>query len=103
MEGLHVAPWAGSGPFDAEMAYAEFRRANLPHYEWGNAPGDRYAEHTHAYEKMLVCLDGSIRFHVPGQPDLELRRGDRLVLPPGTRHAATVGPQGVRCLEAHGA
>ena len=27
--------------------------------------------------------------------------GDRLDLPAGTRHDAVVGPDGVRCLEAH--
>ncbi|GIU99268.1 MAG: hypothetical protein KatS3mg014_0884 [Actinomycetota bacterium] len=32
--------------------------------------------------------------------DLELRPGDRLDLDPGTEHAATVGPEGVTCIEA---
>ena len=36
-----------------------------------------------------------------GQADLILQPGDRLLLPPNTRHAATVGPHGVRCIEAH--
>ena len=101
MEPLKIQPWPGAGPFDPADPAAAFRRAGLPHYEWGNSPHDRYAEHTHAYEKTLVCLDGSITFHVPGHGDLLMQRGDALLLPPGTRHAATVGPQGVRCIEAH--
>jgi chorismate synthase len=32
---------------------------------------------------------------------VELVTGDRLELPAGTRHDATVGPAGVTCLEAH--
>jgi len=38
-------------------------------------------------------------FHTD-EGDLELRPGDRLDLEPGTRHAATVGPDGVECVEA---
>lgn len=101
MTQLKVQTWASTRVFDAATAAAEFRAAGLPHYEWSNGPHDRYAEHQHAYEKILICLAGSIVFHVPGQLALELHPGDRLVLPAQTRHAATVGPQGVRCLEAH--
>ncbi|MDQ7030941.1 MAG: hypothetical protein Q9O62_14800 [Ardenticatenia bacterium] len=45
---------------------------------------------------------GSITFHLPESgEDLTLGPGDRLDLPAGIRHAATVGPEGVVCLEAH--
>jgi hypothetical protein len=67
---------------------------------WANGPGERYAEHRHDYDKVLVAESGSIVFHVPGGA-IELRRGDRLDLPAGTPHAADVGPEGVTCLEAH--
>jgi len=66
---------------------------------WGNAPGDRYGAHSHEYHKVLFCLDGSITFHLP-EGDLELSRGGRLDLPAGTEHSATVGPEGVECIEA---
>lgn len=69
---------------------------------WSNGPGDRYAAHDHAYDKVLVCASGSIRF---GLPDLgravDLGPGDRLDLPARTLHDARVGPAGVTCLEAH--
>ena len=42
---------------------------------------------------------GSIVFHIDDD-DVELRVGDRLDLEPGTEHAATVGPDGVECVEA---
>jgi hypothetical protein len=38
-------------------------------------------------------------FHLRDR-DVDLRAGDRLDLEPGVEHAATVGRQGVRCLEA---
>lgn len=101
IEPLKVHPAPEPGRADAATLGREFDAAGLAHYTWGNGPHDRYGEHTHPYEKTLVCLEGSIVFHVPGQADLVLRPGDRLLLPPHTRHAATVGPQGVRCIEAH--
>jgi hypothetical protein len=69
---------------------------------WGNGPGDVYGWHEHAQPKVLFCLEGSIVFHTD-EADLELTAGDRLDLPPGTRHAATVGPNGCECVEAWGA
>jgi hypothetical protein len=66
---------------------------------WGNGPGDRYGGHDHGYHKVVFCLAGSIAFHLD-DGDEELRAGDRLDLPPGTVHAATVGPEGCECVEA---
>jgi quercetin dioxygenase-like cupin family protein len=69
---------------------------------WGNGPGDRYAAHSHAYDKVLVATRGSITFHlVDMAQDIELAAGERLDLPAGTTHAATVGAAGVDCFEAH--
>jgi cupin superfamily acireductone dioxygenase involved in methionine salvage len=48
---------------------------------------------------VLFCLSGSIVFHTRAG-DVALEAGDRLDLPPGTEHAATVGPSGVTCVEA---
>ena len=69
---------------------------------WSNGPHDRYAEHRHAYDKVLVAAAGSVDFHLPelGR-EVSLAAGDRLDLPAGTLHAAAVGPVGVTCLEAH--
>lgn len=66
---------------------------------WGNGPGDTYGLHSHGFHKVLFCLKGSIVFHI-FDGDVELRAGDRLDLEPGTEHAATVGPDGVSCVEA---
>ncbi|MGH2547384.1 MAG: cupin domain-containing protein [Actinomycetota bacterium] len=66
---------------------------------WSNAPGDRYGRHDHPYHKVLYCAAGSIVFHLP-EGDVTLRAGHRLDVSPGTEHAATVGPDGVTCVEA---
>jgi quercetin dioxygenase-like cupin family protein len=70
-------------------------------HSWSNGPGDRYEEHTHAYEKILYCVDGSITFTLR-DGDVRLSAGDRLVLPPGTVHGAIVGPHGCTCIEGRG-
>jgi quercetin dioxygenase-like cupin family protein len=87
---------------DRAQIESRLRGEGLSASSWGNGPGDRYSEHRHDYDKVLVAVAGSIVFHAPASGrDFELRPGDRLDLPAGTGHAATVGPQGVTCLEAH--
>lgn len=78
---------------------AWFRAQGLTPHEWSNAPGDAYAPHAHDYHKVLLCLRGGIVFHT-AEGDLALRAGDRLDVEPGTLHTASVGPEGVTCLEA---
>ncbi len=78
---------------------AAFKSEGLKPYEWSNVAGYHYDWHNHPYHKVLYCLKGSITFHT-GEGDTELSSGDRLDLPPGMRHSATVGPAGVTCLEA---
>ncbi len=71
-------------------------------YSWSNGPGDRYAPHSHNYEKVLYCVDGSITFVLENDGRrLELRPGDRMVLPASTMHSAVVGPAGCTCIEGH--
>jgi quercetin dioxygenase-like cupin family protein len=77
-----------------------FEAEGLTPHSWSNGPGDVYGWHSHPYHKVLLCVSGSITFHTP-DGDVHLEAGDRLDLPAGTRHAATVGPDGVTCWEAH--
>jgi len=69
-------------------------------YSWSNGPHDRYAAHSHPYEKVLYCVEGSITFMLePEGKRVDLSSGDRIVLPPGTVHSAVVGPTGCTCIE----
>ena len=69
---------------------------------WSNGPGDRYAAHSHSYEKVLYCVDGSITFVLESEGrKVDLGPGERLLLPPGTVHSAVVGPRGCTCIEGH--
>ena len=88
----------GPPPSESEII-ARMREEGLTPEGWGNAPGDTYGWHEHSYEKVLYCVRGRIVFHTD-IGDADLGPGDRLVLPPHTRHAATVSAEGVRCVEA---
>jgi len=79
--------------------WAAFESEGLEPHSWSNVAGYRYEWHDHPYHKVLYCVMGSITFHTD-EGDTELTQGDRLDLPPRTRHAATVGSAGVSCLEA---
>jgi quercetin dioxygenase-like cupin family protein len=71
-------------------------------YSWSNGPGDRYPAHAHDYEKVLYCVEGSITFVLEEEGrSVELQPGDRLQLPPDTKHSAVVGSEGCVCIEGH--
>jgi hypothetical protein len=81
---------------------ARLRDEGLDPSSWSNGPGDRYAAHEHAYDKVIVVGRGSIRFGLPDAGGaIDLATGDRLELPAHTVHDAVVGSEGVTCHEAH--
>jgi len=51
--------------------------------------GTRFAEHEHAQAKCDAVLEGVLRVTADGQT-FDLKSGDRLYVPAGTRHAAEV-------------
>jgi len=88
---------AGESP-GREVIEAKLRKEGLSPHGWSNEPGYEYEWHSHDYHKVLYCVSGSIVFHTE-EGNFELAPGDRLDVGPGTGHSATVGPNGVRCVE----
>lgn len=87
---------------DANDLRTRLRSDGLDPGRWTNGPGDRYAAHGHAYDKVIVVESGSIAFGLAERGEvIEVATGDRLELPAGTSHDALVGGDGVTCLEAH--
>ena len=82
-----------------EEISARFEEEELSPHAWGNGPSYKYGWHSHGYHKVLYCVSGSIVFHTE-EGDFELTAGDRLDVEPSVDHAATVGPEGVECMEA---
>lgn len=58
-----------------------------------DTPGREHALHTHPTDETLHIVAGSIGFEVAGERS-ECGPGDRLLLPAGTPHASTAGPEG---------
>lgn len=83
----------------AAAANTAFETEGLNPETWSSGPDFVYGEHAHPYHKVLYCVDGSITFHLRSG-DVPMNPADRLDLPAGTPHAATVGPAGVTCMEA---
>ncbi len=93
---------AGREPEPRAGLERRLRAEGLDPGSWGNDPGDRYGAHRHGYDKVIVVVSGSITFGLPASSGaLILAAGDRLELPAGTEHDASVGSHGVECLEAH--
>ena len=87
---------------DAEIAFQREMEAAgaVAVVTWGNDPGYHYSAHAHPYRKVPCCLDGCIVFHLPDGDEV-LAAGGRLLIDPDVSHSASVGPDGVRCVEAH--
>jgi quercetin dioxygenase-like cupin family protein len=95
---VSVTPGEEHPPTEPELSSRLANEGLSPH-SWANAPHDSYGWHQHGYTKVLYCVQGGIVFHT-AEGDFALGPGDRLVVPAGTPHAATVGDMGVRCVEA---
>jgi hypothetical protein len=81
---------------------ARMRAQGLEPAPWSNLGGERFEEHAHDYDKVVVVAEGSITFGMPGYGvGFMLGPGERLDLPAEVHHDAVVGPKGVTCLEAH--
>ena len=93
--------WSWGPDVSEEELWRQFRSEGLSPYTWQNGPDFEYSPHTHSYTKVLAVVRGSITFHLPEtKEDIHMEAGDRLELPARVPHAATVGPDGVVCLEA---
>lgn len=76
-----------------------FTDEGLSPHSWSNGANYFYEAHSHDYDKVLYCVRGEVTFHMR-DGDVVLYPGQRIDIPAGTRHAATVGPDGVECMEA---
>jgi len=99
MMGAQRTPFDGADPPTTADVEKQFRDQGHTSRTWSNGTDTVYAWHEHIYHKRLYCTAGRITFHT-NEGDFELRPGDRLDLDPDTSHGATVGSEGVTCVEA---
>ena len=94
---LERIPWTGDAPPSEQELHARLVNEGFAAMSWSDPPGRTYPPHRHDHDESLWCVRGDITFHVAGC-DYRLAPGDRLMLPRGTTHAATVGADGATYL-----
>ncbi|MEI6044220.1 MAG: AraC family ligand binding domain-containing protein [Chloroflexota bacterium] len=100
-QGVEVERWKGFIKPHRVGLELKMIAEGLSPFCWSNGPGYRYSPHRHSRTQILYVLEGSITFTLPdSQAEVELRIGDRLLLPANVLHSAVVGSQGVTCLDA---
>ena len=89
-------------PVDRASIEARLRVEGLTASAWSNLRGERFEQHVHEFDKVVVVVEGSITFGLSGcGVGFVLGPGERLDLPAKIPHDALVGAKGVTCLEAH--
>jgi mannose-6-phosphate isomerase-like protein (cupin superfamily) len=96
----HITPWSDSVPPTRATLWQLMVSEGLDPYAWSNGAFDIYSAHSHGYDKVIYVVQGSITFGLPEfDRSLTLKAGDRLDLPAGVVHNASVGAEGGVCLE----
>lgn len=85
--------WDKDQPPTEEEAEAKLHREGYDSFRWHDVPGSTYPRHRHDRDECVWVLSGQITFTVNGEPT-NLGPGDRLYLPAGTPHTASVPSSG---------
>lgn len=94
---LALIPWNEPAAPDEATLRRRLTDDGFTVLRWSDRPHHAYTPHHHDHDESLYGVRGVITFHVAGV-DYRLGPGDRLMLPRGTVHAATVGSEGATYL-----
>jgi quercetin dioxygenase-like cupin family protein len=86
---IQVERWSKSFLPDAEELTRLMRDEGYSVFHWSDAPGTKYAPHSHSEDQSHWILRGELELHV-GHETYALRAGDRDFLPANTIHSAFV-------------
>ena len=87
---LAVKHWdEATGPLQLSALRAALEQEGLITAWWSEVPGCSVPQHEHPFPEARWVLSGYLRVHV-GEEIVELGPGDRLDLPPGTKHGFEV-------------
>lgn len=90
MEPPRLESWdPEDGPPTEKRVMGALEREGYEVCVYAYRPGTVFGEHAHAQDKCDAVIEGFFRITVSGQP-YDLKPGDRLYIPAGTRHAAEV-------------
>ncbi len=96
---LEVIRWNGDELPDEEILRQRLQEEGYDVFRWRDEAGMDYQLHSHDSDQCLWVMSGEMVFGAEGS-EFALRRGDRLVLPRGTKHSARSGRDGVTYLIA---
>jgi quercetin dioxygenase-like cupin family protein len=77
------------GPLTEKRLMAAMEREGFEVVSYAYRQGTVFPPHAHGQEKCDAVLEGFLRITV-GETSYDLKAGDRLYLPAGTRHSAEV-------------
>lgn len=87
---LTVTRWdPAQGPLQLSTLRAVLQQEGLATAWWSEVPGTRVPLHEHPFPEARWVLSGFLRVFI-GEDVIELGPGDRLDLPPGTKHGFEV-------------
>jgi quercetin dioxygenase-like cupin family protein len=90
MSALRLEQWnAADGPVSEKKMMKLLETEGFEVSVYAYPSGTRFPEHEHAREKCDAVLEGTLRVTV-GVTAFDLTPGDRIYLPPCTRHSAEV-------------
>lgn len=90
MSELRVVSWdPEDGPLNEKRLMGVLEREGYEVAAYAYREGTVFLEHEHAEDKCDAVVEGFFRVTVEGV-SFELKAGDRIYLPAGTRHAAQV-------------
>ena len=78
-----------TGPLQLSTLRLALQREGLNAAWWSQVPGTRVPQHEHPFPEARWVLSGFLRVFI-GDEVVELGPGDRLDLPPGTKHGYEV-------------
>jgi len=95
-----LTPWREEAAATEDLLRQKLGADGFKVSSWSKNAGEGMDEQEQAFTRAFACVKGMLRVNLPGDNDYaDLLPGDRVELPPGTKHSVMVGPAGVTCLE----
>ena len=91
--------WSRDYESAEEELIAILAHKNIDAERWHADEYEDFPPHTHALDKRLWCVEGSIEFIIDDK-SMWLQAGDAFELPSGTIHRAKAGFSGCVCYES---
>ncbi len=85
-----IEKWNKDSAPDAAGLRSEMEREGYSVFEWSDAAGRTYAEHSHGEDQSHWIISGKLELTVAGFGKVVLEAGDRDFMPAGTVHSARV-------------